>query len=76
MDLSSHFTTSICEINSIYGQQQIENIHNTFIIIRNTNKKKERLEQLKKENIIKCIMWCKYHNIPYNTYQKNNLFKH
>lgn len=68
------FKSTINEINAIFGQHQIENIHNTFIIIGNVNKKKEKLEYLKKENIIKCILWCEYHNLPYNIYQKNNVF--
>lgn len=70
-----NFKTSLTEINSIYGQQQIENIHYTFILIQsNNNKKKEKIENMKKNNIMKCINWCNYFNIPYSEYKKSNMF--
>lgn len=66
------FLTRLCEINSIYGQQQIENMNTTFLLIENSVKKKEKLEQFKKQNIYKCIDWCQEHDIPYHTYVRNS----
>jgi 23S rRNA U2552 (ribose-2'-O)-methylase RlmE/FtsJ len=68
------FLNSLVEINSIYGQQQIENINNTIIFMLSNNKMKEKLDNMKKSNIFKCIKWCKDYNIPYNTYKNKNLF--
>lgn len=68
------FKTSICEINSIYGQQQIENINYTFNISSNTHRKKEKMDMLKKENIQKCVLWCEKYNIPHTSHTKGNIF--
>ena len=52
------------EINAILGQQQIETISTTLNLI--DNNKYDRLENLKKNNIQKCIMWCQKYKRPYN----------
>ena len=52
------------ESNAIFGQQQIENITSTFNLI--DNKKIDKLELYKKNNINKCINWCQKYNIPCN----------
>jgi 23S rRNA U2552 (ribose-2'-O)-methylase RlmE/FtsJ len=67
------FVSKLEEINAIFGQQQIENITSTINIIE--NHKQEKLETLKKSNVVKCINWCQKHQLPYNkTLQSTNIF--
>lgn len=58
------FLIRVEEINSIFGQQQIENIHYTLTLIEK-NIKNDKIDALIKPNIIKCVQWCMKHNIPY-----------
>jgi len=60
------FLTKIEEYNSIFGQQQIENIHYTLSLME-TKPKNDKLETIIKNNIQKCIQWCVKHGIQYNT---------
>jgi 23S rRNA U2552 (ribose-2'-O)-methylase RlmE/FtsJ len=75
--LSLYLKNQLEEINSIFGQQQIENISNTFKLIYNTDKRKEKLENIKGQNIGKCINWCMQNKIDYNkiTNSSTNIFK-
>jgi hypothetical protein len=50
----------------MFGEQQLENINLTLSLIENFKGKKEKIEQLKKTNLNKCIQWCENNNIPYN----------
>jgi len=59
------FLTRVEEINSIFGQQQIENIHYTLLLI-DKNIKQEKIETIIRPNITKCIQWCIKYGIPYN----------
>ena len=63
------FIVRLEEYNAIFGQQQIENIYYTLSLIKNKNKQ-EKIDNLIKMNIQKCILWCIKYNIPYN--QINN----
>jgi 23S rRNA U2552 (ribose-2'-O)-methylase RlmE/FtsJ len=65
--IHSYYKTNIREINCILGNQQIENILNTLKIIINNEKKNEKLENTKNNNIQKCIRWCVKNNMTYNT---------
>lgn len=68
------FTTKIEDCNSMFGQQQIENIYYTISII-DKNSKGDKSEQLIKQNMAKCIHWCLEHEIPYNNFANtNNVF--
>lgn len=68
------FILKLEEINALLGQQQIENIMNTFNIIFSSNKLL-RCENNKKNFIQKCIYWCDKHNIPHNKSSFNsNIF--
>lgn len=60
------------EINAIFGQQQIENISNTISLIDSNNY--DRLESMKRNQIEKCIVWCKDYKLPYNTIFNTNSF--
>ncbi len=58
------FTNQIIEINYILGQSQIENINSTIELINNNSP--DKLENIRKKNVAKCIDWCIKNNIPYN----------
>ena len=80
-----NYLLKIQEINSILGQQQLENINLTLNYIFSSNnysydnfikKNKEKVKNIIKTNITKCIKWClcynfEYNNINYN-YKNNN----
>jgi len=66
-DLPYFFINKIEEINAIFGQQQIENIVTTLNLINSTNNNKtDKLETMKKNNVLKCISWCQKYNLSYN----------
>ena len=62
------FLSKIVEANAIIGQQQIERIFFTLVLIKNKGKKKndDKINGLVKKNTQKCIEWCVAHNLPYN----------
>lgn len=57
-----YFKSKLEEYNSILGQKQIENIHQTLQLIENNN----RIDQMIKINTQKCINWCLKHGIQCN----------
>jgi len=63
--ISNLFIDKIKEINSIYGQSQIENIISILNNIKDTTRN-EKQEQLKKSYIGKCVKWCTKNNLPIN----------
>ena len=58
------FSNKIEELNAIYGQQQLDSISNTLNLINNG--KPDKIENIKKNNIQKCISWCQKYNLPFN----------
>ena len=70
---SSYFINKLEEFNAIFGQQQIENIHNTILLMNNKNKA-VKIENLIKTNIQKSIQWCIKHNIKHNIFLNSNIF--
>jgi len=68
------FTKQVEEINAIFGQQQIENIHYTISLI-DKNPKQDKLDQLVKQNITKCMKWCVEHAVTYNNFMNTNIFE-
>jgi 23S rRNA U2552 (ribose-2'-O)-methylase RlmE/FtsJ len=74
MEHDSYFLNKIEECNAIIGQQQMETINATIHLILNRGHA-EKLESMKRQNIIKCISWCDKHGIPCNKIiQQNNIF--
>jgi 23S rRNA U2552 (ribose-2'-O)-methylase RlmE/FtsJ len=65
--VSYFFTSRIEEYNAIFGQQQIENIHYTISLIDNKNKQ-EKIDNLIKVNIQKCVAWCMKYNVLHNIF--------
>ena len=74
IDVPRHFTKQVEDINAIFGQQQIENIHYTISLI-DKQPKQDKLDQLVKQNIVKCVNWCIEHSILYNNLIMTNLFE-
>ena len=73
-DLPYYFLNKIEESNLCIGYQQIEQVDLIINIIKNKNRE-EKLENIKKTNIQKCILWCEKHNIPHNKFiEKGNIF--
>ena len=72
---STLYLNGIKNINAIFGQQQIENINTTLLLIENTSSKREKCDKLKKKNLQKSIHWCIQHRVPYNEVKKTNIFK-
>lgn len=70
---SNYFLNRLEEFNAIFGQQQIENIHNTILLINNKNKL-TKIENLIKTNIQKSIQWCLKHNVKHNVFTNGNVF--
>ena len=64
--ISNLFIDKIKEINSIYGQSQIENIISILNNIKD-NSRHEKQEQLKKSYLGKCVKWCSKNNLPLNS---------
>lgn len=61
------FVNKLEEFNITTGQQQIE-AHDQLINIFKNKNRDEKLENLKKTNIQKCIQWCEKYKIPYNKF--------
>jgi len=73
ISISNHFLSKIEEYNSIFGQQQIENIYYTISLIETKNKI-EKIDHLIRNNIQKCVHWCIKYGIPYNQIINTNSF--
>ncbi len=75
IELPYKFKLSIAEINSIIGNQQIDNILTTLRFIENKERKGEKINTIRSANIQKCIAWCIKNKIPYNkTTNSGNIF--
>jgi hypothetical protein len=67
--LPLYFVNKIEEVNSIFGQQQIEFILSTLSLIQRYQKHEmdiSKLNILRDQNIQRCISWCQKYNIPYH----------
>jgi 23S rRNA U2552 (ribose-2'-O)-methylase RlmE/FtsJ len=61
-----HFITKVNEYNSVFGQQQLENIYYTMTLIQKKTKY-DKIETLIRNNIQKCQNWCTKHNVAFNS---------
>ena len=67
------YINKIEDINAILGQQQLENILSTLHIL--DNNKPDRLDSIKKNNILKCIQYCIKYKLPYyKNINQHNMF--
>jgi 23S rRNA U2552 (ribose-2'-O)-methylase RlmE/FtsJ len=72
--IPNYFLMKLEEYNSIFGQQQIENIYYTISLIETKNKA-DKIDMLIKNNIQKSTNWCIKYNVPYNVISNNiNIF--
>jgi len=62
MELPNLFLNKIREINSIFGQSQVSTILSVLTYITD-DKKNEKVDQLRKSHIHKCVKWCKKNNM-------------
>lgn len=73
-ELPYYFMNKIEDSNINIGHNQIEHLDLILQIIKNKNRD-EKIETLKKSNIIKCIQWCEKFKIPHNKFvDKINIF--
>lgn len=73
-DLSCYFINKIEESNVIIGQQQIE-AHDQIINIFKNKNRDDKIENLKRIHIQKCIQWCDKYQLPHNKFiDKINIF--
>jgi len=69
--VSSHFINKLEEFNAIFGQQQIDNIQQTIMLIENRHKN-DKIEIYIRNNIQKCTNWCVTHNVPHNIFVRSS----
>lgn len=65
MELPNSFLNKIREINSIFGQSQVSTILSVLTYITD-DKKGEKIDQLRKSHINKCVKWCKKNHMEIN----------
>jgi 23S rRNA U2552 (ribose-2'-O)-methylase RlmE/FtsJ len=73
-DINYKYISTIREINTILSQQQIDNISKTLNLIENTERKRDKYITQQYKNIQKCTQWCIKYQIPYNKFDKTNIF--
>jgi 23S rRNA U2552 (ribose-2'-O)-methylase RlmE/FtsJ len=62
-----YFVNKLEDMNSIIGQQQLENIHYTLSLIDYKNKY-DKIDALIRTNVQKCIHWCLKYHIKFNPF--------
>lgn len=73
-DVPCYFRNKLDEVNVIIGQQQLESMELVLSIHRNKNRH-DKIENVKKANIQKSILWCEKFKIPCNRFSgKVNIF--
>jgi hypothetical protein len=68
--IPQYFISRLEEINVMIGQPQIENIHQTLSMM-DKHTRPDRIDQMVKNNIAKCVQWCQKYGVPYNTLTGN-----
>ena len=68
--IATHFINKLEEFNAIFGQQQIDNIQQTIILIDNKHKN-DKIDVYIRNNIQKCTNWCIAHNVPHNVFVRS-----
>lgn len=67
-----YFIQKLEEYNSVFGQTQLKNINYTISLMSNKTKQ-DKINNLVRGNIQKCIQWCISNKVNYNVIP-NNLF--
>jgi len=68
------FIQKVEEYNTMFGQQQIENIHQTISLIEQSSR--AALDTLIRNNIQLCVQWCQQYGVEYQEINRplNNIF--
>jgi len=66
-DLPYYLLNKLEESNLVIGQQQLEAYDQIINIFKNKNRE-EKLENLKRTHIQKCIQWCEKNQLPHNKF--------
>ena len=73
-ELPYYFLNKLEESNLVIGQQQLEAYDQIINIFKNKNRD-DKIENLKRLHIQKCIQWCEKNQLPHNKFiDKLNIF--
>jgi hypothetical protein len=73
-EIPYYLLNKIDDMNVIIGQQQLEALNQIISVLKNKNKE-EKIETIKKNNILKSVIWCEKFKIPCNKFsEKINIF--
>lgn len=73
-ELPYYLLNRLEESNLVIGQQQLEAYDQIINIFKNKNRE-EKIENLKRSHIQKCIQWCEKNQLPHNKFiDKMNIF--
>jgi len=73
-ELPYYLLNKIEESNLVIGRQQLEAYDQIINIVKNKNRE-EKVENLKRMHIQKCIQWCEKNQLPHNKFTDNvNIF--
>jgi len=73
-ELPYYLLNKLEESNLVIGRQQLEAYDQIINIFKNKNRE-EKVENLKRTNIQKCIQWCEKNQLPHNKFIDNvNIF--
>jgi len=73
-EIPYYFLNKLEESNAVIGQQQLEAYDQIINISKNKNRD-EKIENLKRNHIQKCIQWCEKNQLPHNKFiDKVNIF--
>jgi hypothetical protein len=74
-DLPIYFVNKIEDINVVFGQNQIDVLHQV-INIANSKSRDEKVDNLQKHGLQKSCQWCEKFDVPYNKYaERPNIFR-
>lgn len=65
------FIAQVEEVNTVLGQQQIENIHSTLSLAHSGTRSKAIIDKLVSRHLALCVQWCKDHGVPHNSVKRN-----
>jgi hypothetical protein len=73
-ELPYHLLNKLEESNIVIGQQQLEAYDLIINIFKNKNRE-EKIENIKRSHIQKCVQWCEKNQLPHNKFiDKVNIF--
>lgn len=64
INIPMFYVNALENLNATFGEQQLLTISNTISLIDNFKGKREKVEQIKGQNMMKCVRWCELNNVP------------